>query len=139
MKVVLDVNVIVAAMLSRHGAPAALIQEWQKGAFELTVSPLLLAELRRVLEYPKISQRISSDDTEAALRLIAASGVMLPNPVGPSAVVSRDRNDNYLIVLAESARGPIVSGDKDLLSLAGLVRVYSPAEFLSLLRSIKPD
>lgn len=112
---------------------------WQHGAFELAVSPLLLAELRRVLAYPKIRKIVSVHDAETMLALIVDDGVLLPDPAGHPAIASRDQADNYLILLAEAVHSPLVSGDEDLLSLAGQVRVLSPAQFLRVLEGRKPD
>jgi predicted nucleic acid-binding protein len=51
---ILDANVLIAALLSPRGSPARLLRAWMNGAFELIVSPGLLAELERALAYPKL-------------------------------------------------------------------------------------
>jgi predicted nucleic acid-binding protein len=45
-RVILDPNVLVAALISPRGAPAALYLALTRGAFELIASPQLLRELR---------------------------------------------------------------------------------------------
>ena len=45
MRVVLDPNILISAMLSPSGAPARLLARWLAGDFELIASPQLLAEL----------------------------------------------------------------------------------------------
>lgn len=52
-RVVVDPNVLVAALISPRGAPAALYGALAGGRFELIASPLLLAELERVLSREK--------------------------------------------------------------------------------------
>ena len=49
MRAVLDVNVLIAALLSPTGAPAQIVSRWLGGEFELIVSGNLLAELERAL------------------------------------------------------------------------------------------
>lgn len=53
--------------------------------------------------------------------------------LGPSASVSRDPDDDYLVNLAwESRADCLVSGDRDLLDLEGedLPRIWTPRTFL---------
>jgi predicted nucleic acid-binding protein len=57
-RVVLDCNVFVSALLSSDGTPAQILERWADGAFDLIISPLLLAELERVLSRPKFRASI---------------------------------------------------------------------------------
>ena len=49
MRALLDVNVLIAGLLSRTGSPARLLGKWLEGEFELVISDLLLDELERRL------------------------------------------------------------------------------------------
>lgn len=133
MNVVFDVNVFVSAALSRGGTPARLIRLWQDGVFELVVSPLLLAELERVLEHPKFQGRIALQDAADILEALSVDAVLMLDPSRPPSVLSRDDNDNYLVALAEQSRAVLVSGDRDLLALSTHVAVMPPIEFLRLI------
>ena len=133
MRVVLDVNVLVSAVLAPRGTPARLILEWQSGAFDLIVSPALLAELRRVLRYPKISRLIPAQDAEAFVDLLARSAELAQDPSSEPPLRSADPDDDYLIVLAAAGHALLVSGDRHLTALAGSLPVKTPAEFLAIL------
>ncbi len=133
MRAVLDPNVIVSALLSPSGAPAALFREWVGGAFELVVSPALLAELERVLSYPKVATRVSPEEARQLLELLRSQAVPATDPVDAPTVGSPDPDDDYLIALAESVPAVLVSGDTDLHGLAGQIPTYRPREFLDLL------
>ena len=133
MKVVLDPNVIVSGLLSAHGVPARVLTLWADGVYEMVVSDLLIEELRRVLMYPKIADRIETDQSRRLLNALVEECTTTPDPDAPPSVLSQDPNDNYLIALAEHTRSVLVSGDSDLLDLAGIIPVYSPREFLALL------
>lgn len=130
MRCVLDTNVLVAALLSPRGAPAGLLRRWLEGAFEVVVSPLLLAELQRVLAYPKIRTRVSEAEAEAFVAPLTAGATLVEDPGGASPARMPDPKDDYLVALAEASRSVIVSGDQHLLSFAGSLPVQSPAEFL---------
>ena len=57
-RVVLDTNVVVSALLFR-GATSELHAIWKRGGLTLVVSEVSLAELTRVLAYPKF--RLTGD------------------------------------------------------------------------------
>jgi putative PIN family toxin of toxin-antitoxin system len=117
------------------GAPAQLLQAWIDGAFEMLVSPLLLAELERALAYPKLRERIPPEHAARMVDWLRRSATVTGDPDGPPPLTSRDPGDDYLLGLAVSQRAALVSGDRDLLSLGGDLPIYPPADFL---RAIAP-
>ena len=133
MRAVLDPNVIVSAVLSRSGTPAKVLRAWLDGAYELVASSALLAELQRVLEYPKIASRVSPSEAAELLDLLRRQARLVADPESPPTVRSPDPGDDYLISLAEAAQAVIVSGDADLQGLADRAPVYTPAAFLAFL------
>ncbi len=54
MRVVLDTNVLVSALISPGGAPGILYQAWRDGRFTLLSSEEQLDEFRRVSRYPRL-------------------------------------------------------------------------------------
>ena len=54
----------------------------------------------------------------------------------PYCTLSRDPADDNLLALAEHSQALLVSGDKDLLALAGERRILSPAEFQEFLQNM---
>jgi putative PIN family toxin of toxin-antitoxin system len=54
VRVVLDANVLVSAAISAAGPPRRIVAAWIDGRFELVASPLLLEELRDVLDRPRL-------------------------------------------------------------------------------------
>ena len=125
---------LVSALLSPRGAPARLYLLWLGGEFELVVCPHLLEELESVLRRPKFGDRVTPDEVEEFVEVIRRGAITVENPVIAEAV-SRDPGDDYLVALAQAANvDHLVSGDKDLTSLAAVVPpVLSPAAFLDLL------
>lgn len=131
MRVVLDANVIIAALLSPSGAPARLLRAWREGAFELVLSPLLIAELERALGHPKLRRRIAAADSARVVELLRESASVTADPEGPPAVRSPDPDDDYLIALATAERATLVSGDAHLLSLSPALPIFSPKAFVA--------
>jgi uncharacterized protein len=133
LRVVLDPNVLVSALIKPGGAPAELILRWLEGEFELVVSDqLLLGELTRVLAYPRLRRRVAADDAAAFVELLRESAERAADPAEPPPR-SRDPNDDYLLALAEAADAQLVSGDGDLLALAEQYPIMAPRAFLGTL------
>ena len=65
LRLVIDPGVLIAALISALGAPRQLILSWLDGEFELLVSPMLLAELERVLERHKFRKYVSLRDAKS--------------------------------------------------------------------------
>ena len=118
-RVVLDTNVVLSALVFGGGAAARLRTAWQAGAFTPIVSTATAQELVRVLAYPKF--RLSTADREELLAdyLPYATTVQIPDPP-PTVPDCRDPFDVMFLELALVGKAKIlVSGDRDLLALAG--------------------
>lgn len=133
MKVVLDTNVLVSALLRRDSIPGQILRAVWDGTLELVVSEPLLMELRAVLDYPKIRKRLVGQaiDSELFLELLPfftvqvdLSGVKAPSP--------HDAAEPMVVATFVAAGADwLVSGDADLLELADKFLVLSPAEFVA--------
>ena len=131
-RAVLDPNVLVSAFISpRGGAPDRIVRAWREGAFELVVSPRLIAELTDVLGRRKFARQAAEGRAEAYIAALAADSAEVDDPPNPPAV-SPDASDDYLIALARAARADvIVSGDSHLTQLIEPVPpVLTPRQFL---------
>lgn len=134
MRVVLDPNVLISALLSPAGAPARLLMRWLAGDFELVVSERLLAELARALAYPKLRARISVAEAERFGSHLRRLATVASDPSAPTRR-SSDPGDDYLLALAELEQALLVSGDQHLLQLAGELPIRSARAFLESLGS----
>lgn len=134
MRAVLDPNVLISALLSPAGAPARVLRAWVEGEYELVVSPRLLAELRRVLAYPKLRDRVDSHDAEEFVDWLSRQAILGPDPAAPP-LRAVDADDNYLLALAAAEDAFLVSGDKHLLALAEESPIFPPVRFLKYIAS----
>ena len=131
-RAVLDSNVLVSAFISRRGgAPDLIVRAWREGAFELVVSPQLIAELTDVLGRPKFATQAADGRAEAYIAALAGDAIRVDDPPEAPAV-SPDRGDDYLIALARASRAEvIVSGDEHLTQLVDLEPpVLTPRQFV---------
>ena len=122
-RVVLDTNVAVSALVFREGRLAWLREAWAAGRVVPLVSAETLAELVRVLAYPKL--KLSEEDTKDLLahymehaEAVREAGASIRVPE------CRDPDDRKFLQLAYAAKADaLVTGDEDLLALAGKSRV----------------
>lgn len=139
IRAVVDTNTLVSGLISPLGAPAQIVRRWQRGDFLLLTAPALLAELRRVLEYPRIAERLGWSGEERTQFLESFETLALVTPgILSLPRVTRDPNDDPVVACAvEGEAGFIVSGDQDLLVLGTYrgVRVVTPRDFLALLEA----
>jgi putative PIN family toxin of toxin-antitoxin system len=128
-RVVLDSNVIVSG-LGWSGPPARVLDAALDGHLVLLTSPPLLAELRRVLAYPKLAQVLGEHNKLADL-VEAGSVVVLPTRV--IAVVNDESDNRVLEASVKGAADYIVSGDEHLLGLGSFehIPIVTPVQFIS--------
>jgi len=98
MRVVLDTNVLVSALLIETSLPAQLLIQWRRGRFDLLTADLQLEELMRVTRYPKISARLKPSLAGRLINNLRELAVLIENL--PLVEVSPDPDDNYLLALA---------------------------------------
>ena len=135
LRVVLDVNVLVSALLSPAGAPAGVLQAWRAALFEVVASPRLIAELEGVLSRPKHVKRTGVAGPRL-LEFMRANAIIFEDPPAEP-LIPRDPSDDYLVALARAGRAQvIVSGDTDLLEAETEPPAYSPREFLTRLERL---
>jgi hypothetical protein len=78
---------------------------WAEGDFEVIVSPLLLAELERVVRRPKFAASIDRGDIDGLLTGLMEDGVLVEDPPADPGLTP-DPGDDYLVRSpGPSARG----------------------------------
>jgi uncharacterized protein len=134
VRAVVDVNVLISGALSAKGPSAEILRASRDGRFELVVSEMLLAELKRALGYPKLRKRISPEKAAAFANWVRYDATLAEDRASPPPVGSRDPVDDYLLALAISRRAYLVTGDQDLLILSDELPILTPAQFVTQLR-----
>lgn len=131
MRVVVDTNVLIAALLV-DGVAARLLTAWRRGAFDLLTCELQLQEVRAVTRRPQLRALLKpalAGELVNRLRDLAIWVEALP-PVQRSP----DPFDNFLLALAQAGEADVlVSGDKrGLLALRthGRCRIVGLRAFL---------
>ena len=136
MKVVLDSNVIISALLW-PGTPNKILQLIEKREIKLCFTPQILKEIQEVLKRPKFLLRIKvcRTSTEELIAGISKIAELFPDIKIPS-IVKEDPDDDRILSCALIANAQfIITGDAHLLKLkkfAG-IPIITPHKFLKLL------
>lgn len=122
-RVVLDTNVAVSALVFREGRLAWLREAWEAGHIVPVVSAETVAELVRVLAYPKL--KLSDEETKNVLAHYMERAEAVREIGAPVRIPEcRDPDDRIFLRLAYAAQADaLVTGDKDLLAVAGKSRI----------------
>ena len=118
VRVVLDTNVVLSALVFRGGAAGQVRLAWQRGLLLPLVSAATVQELVRVLAYPKFRLSPAEQDELLADYLPYAETVRIPQPP-PTVPECRDALDLPFLHLAVAGTAQVlISGDRDLLVIA---------------------
>ena len=131
LRVVLDTNVFVSALLAFNSTPGLAVRSAiLKGI--LLASDATILELNEVLQRRKFA-RLASDKSVELLRIHYRKSVHLVKIVSPLRVCRDPRDDKFLEVAVDGHADVIVSGDEDLLSLDPFqgIRILTPQAFLA--------
>ena len=135
MRVIVDTNILLSALINPHGLPAQLIDDWRGARFQLVTSQEQLLELGEVARRPAVRKYIVPAHVGRFindLRELADVIVRLPRVDR-----SRDPGDNFLLAMAEASNAEyLVSGDKrDVLALKshGPTHIVTTRRMLSIL------
>ncbi len=118
MRLVIDTNILVSALLAATSLPAQLVVLWRAGRFDLLTTAEQLDELMRVTRNPKIRKRLAPAVAGRLVNDLRALAITLDRLCAVDA--SSDPDDNDLLALAAAGSADfLVIGDKhDLLGLA---------------------
>jgi uncharacterized protein len=132
VRVVLDTNVVLSALVFGGGAAGQVRSAWQKGALRPLASTATVQELVRVLACPKFRLSQAAQDELLADYLPYTQIVRIPQPP-PQVPECRDVLDEPFLHLAVAGKAQVlVSGDRDLLAIAAEFEQASSSPILTL-------
>lgn len=125
MRVVLDTNVYVSALLNPAGAPGRVVRQLILGDLEVCASARIWGEVVRVVQRPKIQRALERRGGAAAARRILDDVFALVRFVDleppAEAWLAGDPDDDWVIQCALTAGAAcIVTGDALLLGLGSV-------------------
>jgi putative PIN family toxin of toxin-antitoxin system len=132
VKIVVDTNVLVSALIQPRGVPAQIMS--YATDFCLVTTEEILAELRRVLNYPRIRRKYALTDHSIEKYVLSLRQDSIVIDISQLVIgASEDPDDDKLLVCAdECSANCIVSGDPHLLTLETYkeIPILTPRQFL---------
>ena len=135
MRVVIDTNILVSALIADAGNPAAIYNAWEANKFTLLTCAEHLDELRATLQKPRVAELIKPYKAGRLVNQIKK----LAQDVGslPRVKRSADPMDDFLLALCEAGNADyLVTGDKGgllVLRSHNATRIISASDFAALL------
>lgn len=131
MRVVLDTNVLLSALISSRGAPDVIYRAWRAARFQVVTSLIQLDELRRASRYPKFQAVLQPHRVGAMVNNLQRA-IVLEHLT--SDIEADDPNDAFLLAMALAGDADyLVTGDRraGLLQRGhfGRTRIVTPAAF----------
>ena len=131
MRVVLDTNVLLSALISPYGPPDVIYRAWRAARFEVVTSTAQLDELRRASRYPKFKAVLQPHRVGTMVNNLQRAVVLEHLPTG---IEADDPNDAFLLSMAVASEAEyLVTGDHraGLLQRGsiGRTRIVTPAAF----------
>lgn len=127
MRVVLDTNILLSALMARGTPPDRLYEEWRHGRFDLVTTGRQIEELKQVTKRPFFQDRLKASEIGRMVNDLRRLAVLCS--ALPAVSRSPDPDDDYLLALCEAAGADyLVTGDKcHLLALKrhGATRIVS--------------
>lgn len=135
-RVVIDTNVLMSGVIAPYDAPRRILEAWHAGRFTLVTSEAIIAEVRRVLHYPRIYDRYNLTEDDVAVVVdslrtdaeVVAGLYEVRRSTGPA--------DNMFLACAlERCAEYVVSGDSHLLEIGCYhgVLIVTPRQFAAVL------
>ena len=134
MRVVLDTNVLVSALIAK-GKPAKFVEKVLEKRTELVMSKPILDEFVRVVARPKFVEYVDETEVKDFLQLVL--GVSAIVDVRSKFNVTSDKSDNSILATAYDGKADyIVSGDRHLLQLKRFkgIKIITVAQALNALK-----
>lgn len=119
MRALLDANVLVSAVIRPRGTPGLIIAALlERDAFELVLSPGIVAEVEAALKLKKNRKYLREPDDALLWVADLAALADLADDTGRAKGVCRDPDDDAVLSAAIEGRADVVvTGDADLLAL----------------------
>jgi putative PIN family toxin of toxin-antitoxin system len=124
-RIVLDTNVIVSALLTPSGNPAAVLKIAAAGNVQICHNSRIFAEYREVLSRPKL--KIDPGDSSGLLDVLFLTGLSITPK--PSTFPMIDGKDRVFYDTAKACDAILVTGNKKHYPQEPCI--VTPAEFLA--------
>lgn len=110
MRIVLDTNILLSALISPHGTSDIIYRAWQASRFDLVTSDIQLDELRRASRYPKFKDILQPARVGTMIDNLQHAIVLKRLTIN---IETSDPNDAFLLSMSiEGNADYLITGDR---------------------------
>ena len=135
MRVVLDTNILISALIRRDSVPGQILRAWADGQFDLATHEIQLEEFRTVSRRPELRGLLRPAHAGRVVNQLRSHAQIVARL--PRVQRSRDPADDFLLAICEAGSADyLVTGDKTgLLALEnhGSTKILTARQFFELL------
>jgi putative PIN family toxin of toxin-antitoxin system len=135
MRIAIDTNLLIAALMRPGGTSSRIVQEWLDGRLEIVASPATIREAELVLGGGWLARMVSREAVDSLLEALRTRSVLVGDAPPISDLRLKDEGDLRMVeaAVAGGARY-IVTTDREFLSQRGYgdVEFITPGEYLLL-------
>jgi hypothetical protein len=111
MRVILDTNILVSALITPKGGTEKIYRAWRAGRFELLTCSEQFAEFQRVTRYPRVRSYIRPAEAGTLLNELRRLAKVVEDL--PAVEIIADPSDGFLLGLALAGHADyLVTGDR---------------------------
>jgi putative PIN family toxin of toxin-antitoxin system len=139
-RLVIDTNVLIAALISSAGTARQVVDAVLDHDIEVLMSEATFSELVSRLDRPKFDRYREPESWNSFLSALVELALWHED-AGTATGASRDADDDKFLALAVTGQADaIISGDRDLLDLVSHegIPILTPVQFLQRLRESGP-
>ncbi len=145
MRLVVDTNVLVSALISRHrgraSAPYLVYQALLQHRFTLISSVETLQELEEVLNRESIVRlhHLTTEQVGEFVDQLATASDLVAGEISVQAVIDDPKDDKFIAAAIEGRADYIVSGDNHLLNLKQYyaIPILAPLDLVTIIEGWK--
>ena len=119
LRAVIDTNLFISGLFARDSVSAQLQDLWINQDFELVTSILIIKEISRVLNYPRIKEHFKPKDKNIKrfFRLVFRKAIISKDIYQTDKIADDPTDNKFLACALEKKADYIVSRDPHLLNL----------------------
>ena len=130
-RIVLDTNIVVSALIGKHGESAKLFEKLIQDEIENYTSTEIIKEIVEVLNREEITKRTPKEARQFILEQYLIHS-KLTQPKTKHLIVEHKSDNKFIDVAIEAKASYIISGDKHLLEIKEFkgIKIINAKEYL---------
>ncbi len=131
---IIDTNLFISGLFGKNTTTSLLQKLWITQAIQLGTSHEIIKEVTRVLQYPKIKERlpVSGDVIKRLFKLMCRKAIITKDTYTTERITADPTDNKFLACALEVKADYVISGDNHLLSLKHFhgIQIVDAASFV---------